>query len=64
MESKGFALVYDGNKRALERRRVGTVAFDVATDSNVLYVMTIAPRGWHSAGDAIMTAIETRKSGC
>ena len=34
LESKGFALVYDGNKRALARRSVGTFAID----SNVLYV--------------------------
>ena len=34
LESKGFALVYDGNKRALARRSDGTFAIV----GNVLYV--------------------------
>lgn len=56
LESKGFELVYDGNKRALARRSDGTVAID----SNVLYIETTATRGMHSAGDAIMAALEER----
>ena len=60
LESKGFALVYDGNKRALAWRSNGTVVFDVAIDSNVLYVKSTVTRGRHSAGDAIMAALEAR----
>lgn len=60
LESKGFALVYDGNKRALARRSDGTVVFDVAIDSNVLYVETTATRERHRAGDAIVAALEAR----
>ena len=43
---------------ALARRSVGSVSFYVAIDSNVLYVKTTATRGRHSAGDAIMAALE------
>uniref|UniRef100_A0AAV1UMW7 Uncharacterized protein n=1 Tax=Peronospora matthiolae TaxID=2874970 RepID=A0AAV1UMW7_9STRA len=60
LERKGFALVYDGNKRALARRSDGTVVFDVAIDSNVLYVKTTATRERHRAGDAIVAALEAR----
>ena len=58
LESKGYALAYDGDNRALARRIDGVVAFDVATDSNVLYVQTPVKCGGHGAGDAIMAALE------
>ena len=58
MESKGFALMYDGNKRMLARRSEGAIAFVIALDSNVLYMETSATRGRHSAVDAIMAALE------
>ena len=38
LQSRGFALVYDGDKRSLARRSDGAIAFDVAIDSNVLHV--------------------------
>lgn len=60
LESKGFDLVYDGNKRALERRCDSAVAFDVANNSNVSYVKMAATRRRHSAGDAIVAVIEAR----
>ena len=60
LESKRFALVYNGNKRVLARRRDGTVVFDVAINNNVLYVKTTATHGRHSAEDAIMAALEAR----
>ena len=60
LESKGFVLVYDGDKRVLARRSDGTVVFDVAIESNVLYVETTATRGRHNAEDAIMDSLEAR----
>ena len=60
LESKGFVLVYDGDKRVLARRSDGTVVFDVAIESNVLYVETTATRGRHNTEDAIMAALEAR----
>uniref|UniRef100_A0AAV1TUN5 GAG-pre-integrase domain-containing protein n=1 Tax=Peronospora matthiolae TaxID=2874970 RepID=A0AAV1TUN5_9STRA len=60
-KSKGFALVYEGDNSALARRSDGTVAFDVAFESNMLYVETTATRGRHSAEDAIMDALEERE---
>ena len=44
MEIKGFALVDDGEKRALSRRRDGTVMFDVAINRKVLYNETTETR--------------------
>ena len=46
----GFALVYDGEKRALARRSDGVIAFDVQMDSNVLYVNVIATNAKHCIG--------------
>ena len=48
LERKGFALVFNDDKRALARRSDGTVVFDVAIDSNVLYVETTPTRARHS----------------
>uniref|UniRef100_A0AAV1TRZ9 Retrovirus-related Pol polyprotein from transposon TNT 1-94-like beta-barrel domain-containing protein n=1 Tax=Peronospora matthiolae TaxID=2874970 RepID=A0AAV1TRZ9_9STRA len=62
LESKGYGLVYDGDKRALARRSDGLVAFDVATDSNVLYVETTATSRRHGAGDAILAALEAHSA--
>ena len=50
--------MYDGNKSALAPCSDGRVAFDVAINSNVLYVETTMTRGRHSADDAIMAALE------
>ena len=52
--------MYNGDKRALARRSDGTVVFEVAIDSTVLYVETATTRGRHSAKDAIMAALEAR----
>ena len=60
LEIKGFALVYDSNKRALARCSDGTFVFDVAINSSVLYVETTATRGRHNAEDAIMDSLEAR----
>uniref|UniRef100_A0AAV1T191 Integrase catalytic domain-containing protein n=1 Tax=Peronospora matthiolae TaxID=2874970 RepID=A0AAV1T191_9STRA len=62
LESKGYGIVYDGDKRALDRRSDGIVAFDVATDSNVLYVETTATSRRHGDGDAILTALEAHSA--
>ena len=56
LERKGFALLYNGKKRALARRSDGTVAIN----STVLYVETTATHGRHSAGDATVAALEAR----
>uniref|UniRef100_A0AAV1T508 Uncharacterized protein n=1 Tax=Peronospora matthiolae TaxID=2874970 RepID=A0AAV1T508_9STRA len=61
LESKGYGLVYDGDKRALARRSDGLVAFDVETDSNVLYGETATSRR-HGAGDAILAALEAHSA--
>ena len=58
LKRKGFALIFDSDKRALERCSDGIFMFDVAINSNVLYVETAATHGRHSAKDAIMAAIE------
>ena len=50
--------MYDGGKCALARRSDGAVAFDVAIDSNVLYVGKTATHGRHIPEDAIMAALE------
>ena len=44
MEIKGFALVDDGEKRALSRRRDGTFMIDVAINRKVLYNETTETR--------------------
>ena len=59
LEIKLCFLVHDGDKRSLTRRSDGAVAFDVATGSNVLYVVTIATRDMEGAGgEAIMATLE------
>ena len=62
LESKGFSLVYDGDNPALARRRDGLVAFDVATDNNVLYVETTLTIGRHGTGDANMAVLEAHSA--
>ena len=49
-----------GDKLSLARLSDGTIVFNVAIDSNVLYLETTATRGMHSAEDAIMAALEAR----
>ena len=44
LERKGFALVYDGDKRSLARRSDGAVAFDVGMESNMLHVRTTSKK--------------------
>ena len=59
LERRGFALVYDGEKRALAWHRDGAIAFDVVMHSNVLYVDVIATEESHGAGEHIMAALES-----
>ena len=58
LEIKGFALFYDGEKRALARRSDAVIAFDVVMQSNMLYVDMTATEEMHDAGEAIMAAFE------
>ena len=59
LEKKGFFIVHDGDQRSLARRSDGADVFDVAIDSNLMYVVTTATRDKEGAGgDAIMAALE------
>ena len=58
LERRGFALVYDGEKRELVRRSDGAVALDVEMDSNVFYVVRPENQDKHCAFDAVIAALE------
>lgn len=58
LERKGFALVYNGKRRAIVWRSNDAVAFDVKMGSKVLYVDIAVKKNRRGACDTIMAAID------
>uniref|UniRef100_A0AAV1TRN2 Uncharacterized protein n=1 Tax=Peronospora matthiolae TaxID=2874970 RepID=A0AAV1TRN2_9STRA len=58
LEWKCFALAYDGKRCTLTRRSDGAINFDVAMESNVLYVQDTTATRQCGAHDSIMETLE------